>query len=171
MKNVGTIKGGVVTPQQFGIKPITDSPIRTTDAAIANGNAMLISELEKRDTLIREPLTSVTYARDIPIKTGGGWVEFLSSLNIDYGVTGGSDNGLVSVALREYDVDINFSKIRLPEKHKKIKELIHPEVIMDIIKDTNIELPVLLAMWLSFSASNTRAEKVNVNTGRIYNDT
>ena len=96
MKNVGTIKGGVVTPQQFGIKPITDSPIRTTDAAIANGNAMLISELEKRDTLIREPLTSVTYARDIPIKTGGGWVEFLSSLNIDYGVTGGSDNGLVN---------------------------------------------------------------------------
>lgn len=98
MKNLGTIDGGIITTQQFGIPSIAGAPVRTTDAAIANGNAMLVSELEKRDPLVREPLTSVTYTRDIPIKTGGGWVEFLSSLNIDYGVTGGSDNGLVNAS-------------------------------------------------------------------------
>ena len=96
MKNIGTVNGGIVSPSSFGIKPVAGAPMRTTDAAIANGGAMLVSELEKRDPLIREPLTSVTYARDIPIKTGGGWVEFISALNIDYGVSGGSGDGLVN---------------------------------------------------------------------------
>lgn len=96
MKNIGTFDGGIVNGRNFGIKPITGAPLRTTDAAVANGGAMLASELEKRDTLVREPLTSVTYARDIPIKTGGGWVEFISALNIDFGVTGGSGDGTVN---------------------------------------------------------------------------
>lgn len=93
MKNIGTFDGGIVGG--FGIRPQSGTPIRTTDAAIANGGAFLISELEKRDPKIREPLTSITYARDIPMKTGGGWVEFISALNIDYGVTGGSADGAV----------------------------------------------------------------------------
>jgi hypothetical protein len=96
MKNIGTVNGGVVSPSSFGIRPMAGAPLRTTDAAIANGGAMLISELEKREPLIREPLTSVTYTRDIPIKSGGGWVEFISALNIDYGITGGSNDGVVN---------------------------------------------------------------------------
>jgi len=99
MKSLGTIRGTTVTPSTaFGIKPLGGAPLRTTDAAIANGGAMLASELEKRDPLIREPLTSVTYTRDIPIKAGGGWVEFISALSIDYAVTGGSDDGLVNAS-------------------------------------------------------------------------
>jgi hypothetical protein len=68
---------------------------RFTDGAIATAGAFLVSELEKRDPIVRVPLTSFTYARDIPIKTGGGWVDHTSNLNIDYGVTGGSGNGTV----------------------------------------------------------------------------
>lgn len=68
---------------------------RFTDGAIATAGAFLVSELEKRDPIVRVPLTSFTYARDIPIKIGGGWVDHTSNLNIDYGVTGGSGNGLV----------------------------------------------------------------------------
>lgn len=95
-QNVGTFNAApVVANQQFGIRPQMGAPVRTTDAAIANGNAMLISELEKRDTLIREPLKSITYPRDLPIKVGGGWVEFITALNIDYGVAGGSGDSLV----------------------------------------------------------------------------
>ncbi|GHV35102.1 hypothetical protein FACS1894187_07080 [Synergistales bacterium] len=94
MKNLGTFDGGVVGGG-MGIRPQSGSPVRITDAAIANGGAFLISELEKRDPKIREPLTSTTYPRDIPIKTGGGWVEFISSLNIDFGITGGSSSGAV----------------------------------------------------------------------------
>jgi hypothetical protein len=93
MKNLGTYDGGVVGG--MGIRPQSGAPIRLTDAAVANGGAFLISELEKRDPKIREPLTSTTYPRDIPIKTGGGWVEFISALNIDYGITGGSADGAV----------------------------------------------------------------------------
>lgn len=68
---------------------------RFTDGAIATAGSFLVSELEKRDPLVRVPLTSFTYARDIPIKTGGGWVDHTSNLNIDYGVTGGASNGTV----------------------------------------------------------------------------
>ena len=68
---------------------------RFTDGAIATAGTFLVSELEKRDPIVRVPLTSFTYARDIPIKTGGGWVDHTSNLNIDYGVTGGSGNGTV----------------------------------------------------------------------------
>jgi hypothetical protein len=69
---------------------------RFNDDAISTGGAFLVSELEKRDPKIREPLTSITYTRDVPIKVGGGWVEYVSALNIDFGVTGGSGNGTVS---------------------------------------------------------------------------
>ena len=68
---------------------------RFTDGAIQTAGAFLVSELEKRDPIVRVPLTSFTYARDIPIKIGGGWVDHTSNLNIDYGVTGGSGNGTV----------------------------------------------------------------------------
>lgn len=71
---------------------------RFTDAAVSSAGAFLISELEKRDPIVRVPLTSFTYARDIPVKTGGGWVDHTSNLNIDYGVTGGSGNGTVQAA-------------------------------------------------------------------------
>ncbi|MCL1867302.1 MAG: DUF2184 domain-containing protein [Oscillospiraceae bacterium] len=95
MRNLGTIPGQMVKPSAFGIKSPVGTPVRTTDAAIASGNTFLISELEKRDPKVREPLTSFTYARDIPIRVGGGWVESTSALNIDYGVTEGSDDSLV----------------------------------------------------------------------------
>lgn len=99
MKNLGTINGGMVGGGTSGggmaVRPQSGAPVRMTDAAIANGGAFLTSELEKRDPKIREPLTSTTYPRDIPIKTGGGWVEFISSLNIDFGITGGSGGGAV----------------------------------------------------------------------------
>lgn len=71
---------------------------RFTDAAVSSAGAFLVSELEKRDPIVRVPLTSFTYARDIPIKIGGGWVDHTSNLNIDYGVTGGSSNGTVQAS-------------------------------------------------------------------------
>lgn len=51
-------------------------------AVIQSGNAFLTSELEKRDPLIRKPLTSVTYPRDTPIEVGGGWVDYVSAMSV-----------------------------------------------------------------------------------------
>lgn len=64
-------------------------------ASIGNGMAYLNGELEKRDTKLNEPLSSVTFARDIPVKTGGGWIETTSNMFVDYATTGGNGNGLI----------------------------------------------------------------------------
>jgi len=66
------------------------------DAASSSPNAFLVSELEKRDPLIRTPLTTVTWAKNIPVRTGGGWVDYLSNLTIDYASAGDLDDQNVS---------------------------------------------------------------------------
>lgn len=89
-KNVGTFD---LNTMQGGAKPFA------MDAAgIASGQAFLTSELEKRDMLVRTPLTSFTYTRDIPIRVGGGWAEFVSAMNVGYGITGGSGDNLIQAS-------------------------------------------------------------------------
>lgn len=80
-------------------------------AGIASGQAFLVSELEKRDTLVRTPLTSFTYGRDLPVRVGGGWDEFVSAMSVSYGVTGGSgDLGHAAGANGVPMVQADFSK-------------------------------------------------------------
>lgn len=89
-QNVGTFD---LNTMQGGVKPFA------MDAAgIASGQAFLASELEKRDMLVRTPLTSFTYTRDLPIRVGGGWAEYVSAMNVGYGITGGSGDNLVQAA-------------------------------------------------------------------------
>ena len=87
-QNVGTFDAGVITSPGGAA---AGGNVMTMDAAgIASGMAFLESELEKRDPLLRKPLTSVTYPRDIVVKTGGGWVDYVSAQAVGYGITGGS---------------------------------------------------------------------------------
>ena len=89
-QNVGTFD---LNTMQGGAKPFA------MDAAgIASGQAFLTSELEKRDMLVRTPLTSFTYTRDLPIRVGGGWAEYVSAMNVGYGITGGSGDNLVQAS-------------------------------------------------------------------------
>ena len=90
-KNMGTTNGGV-----FSTPGVAGGPMTLDAAGIASGGAFLTSELEKRDTLIREPLTSVTYPRDIPVDVGGGWVDYVSAMSVAYGLTNGAQNGPVT---------------------------------------------------------------------------
>lgn len=91
--NVGTTNAGTFTmqsaPGAVGV-PTMDA------GGIASGNAFLVSELEKRDPMIRKPLTSFTYPRDIVIQTGGGWVDYVSAMAVSYGITGGAVNSPVT---------------------------------------------------------------------------
>ena len=64
--------------------------------------------------------------------------------------------GLVSAVLHKYRDDFNFNKIELPEVQPRVVELPPAREVLRIIKDTDIELPVLLAAWLSFSMSEVR---------------
>ena len=46
--------------------------------------------------------------------------------------------------------------IRLPKRQQKVKDYPEPGPVLDAIIGTSIELPCLLAMWLSFSMSEIR---------------
>lgn len=76
-------------------------------AAIAGGLAFLVSELEKLDSKLREPLTSTTYPRDIPISSGGGWVEALTVMNVDYSTSGSGEGGGVSNSIKRIQADVS----------------------------------------------------------------
>ena len=83
----------------------------TFDAgAVSSGLAFLVSELEKLDPLLREPLSSTTYPRDINIESGGGWVEATSAFNVDYGVSGGQSDGIGGVQNNIRRIQADFSK-------------------------------------------------------------
>lgn len=93
-QNVGTFDAGIFSPNWTGTGR---GGIPTMDAAgIASSGAFLVSELEKRDPIIRKPLTSVTYPRDIVIQTGGGWMDYASAMSVAYGMTGSSDASAIS---------------------------------------------------------------------------
>lgn len=92
-------------------KMTSDYPILSLDAAPggvatydAGGMAFLVGELEKRDEKLREPLSSETWPRDMPIKTGGGFVDSIASFNVSYGSSGGSADGLMANDTNELPV-------------------------------------------------------------------
>lgn len=57
--------------------------------------------------------------------------------------------GLLKSVLKMFNADINLNSIKLPKLRKKEKELPPFEEVFTIVKGTEIELPVLLAAWLS----------------------
>lgn len=62
--------------------------------------------------------------------------------------------GLISTVIHEfYPFEIN---VKLPQASTRVNEISMPDVIFNVVKGTDIELPVLLAMWLSFTMSEIR---------------
>lgn len=66
-----------------------------------------------------------------------------------------NEYGLITAVLNKYVPSLDCT-VKLPQKEKHFNELVAPEVIFSIVKDSEIELPVLLAMWLSFSISEIK---------------
>lgn len=64
------------------------------DASSGSGLAFLASQLELPDVKLVEPLASVTHVRDLPIKTGGGYVEELSAWAANYGSAANNNYGI-----------------------------------------------------------------------------
>lgn len=64
-------------------------------------------------------------------------------------------HALFSAAIKKYRPDFN-TDYTFPEIQRKFYDLIPPEKIWQAVYGTDIELPVLLAMWLSFTASEIR---------------
>lgn len=57
--------------------------------------------------------------------------------------------GLLRSVLKMYNADINLNCIVLPKVRKREAELPSFEELFSIVKGTSVELPVLLAVWLS----------------------
>ena len=64
--------------------------------------------------------------------------------------------GLITAVLNKYRPGLNLNEIELPKVPDRIVELPSAGDILRIVRGTEIELPVLLAMWLSFSMSEVR---------------
>ncbi len=79
--------------------------------AVMDNMAFLVGELEKIDAKLLEPLTSFTYPRDITLKNGGGWVQYASTIDVDYATTGGNEFGIQAPSATEISrVQANLNK-------------------------------------------------------------
>lgn len=71
--------------------------------------------------------------------------------------------GLISATLRAQGMHFD---LRLPKVHRKNRLLPEPQEVIKLIIGTNIELPCLLAMWMSLR----EAEIIGLTLGSIHGD-
>ena len=64
----------------------------------------LLHELEKIDEKILEPLTGTDWPRDMPVITGGGLMESVAAIDIDYASSGGEEDNLFTEAANDIPV-------------------------------------------------------------------
>ena len=80
-----------------------------------------------------------------------------------------NEYGLISSSLKAI-CNKSFN-VKLPKVQTKPKELPSPEAVISLLRGTSIELPCLLAMWLSFSMSEIRGFRCSsIRDGYIYVD-
>ena len=72
--------------------------------AASDSYTFLIRELEKVDGKILEPLTGTDWPRDMPVVTGGGLLESISSIDVTYASTGGDEDNLFFEAANDIPV-------------------------------------------------------------------
>lgn len=64
--------------------------------------------------------------------------------------------GLIVSVINAFAPGTLSKKVKPPKEKPVFKELLSPDAIIKVITGTSIELPALLAMWLSFSESEIR---------------
>ena len=69
--------------------------MRANDRMVNDALAFLEKQLEKCDPKILEPLKATLWPRDMPVKTGGGFLENVSFVDVQYATTGNGSNGLI----------------------------------------------------------------------------
>ena len=91
-----------------------------------------------------------------------------------------SSVALLGSALSLQDIDINLKRITLPPARKKKRSIPSAEQVLRAVIGSDIELPCLLAMWLSLRISEVRGlqfcdisengEYISVNRVKLYID-
>ena len=80
------------------------APSRSLRRAANDSYTFLRKELERVDEAILEPLACVDWPRDMPVITGGGLTETISSIDVTYASTGGEEDNLIFEAANEIPV-------------------------------------------------------------------
>lgn len=76
-------------------------------------------------------------------------------------------NGLLSAALKTYFPEFRYT-VTLPKVQKRVRELPLPEDVMPLFIGTDIEIPVLLAVWLGLRMSEiTGLKRSDIVNGKI----
>ena len=105
----------------------------------------LMKELEKVDEKILEPLTGTDWPRDMPVITGGGLIESISSIDVSYASTGLEDNNIITDPANDIPViqaDFNknvartfnfaeYMSIGITEKEKMVTNIIRSSAAMN----------------------------------------
>ena len=78
--------------------------VRANDRMAMDGFAFLEKQLEKVDDKILEPLNATLWPRDMPVKTGGGFVENVASIDVNYASSGNGEDSLIWDATNDIPV-------------------------------------------------------------------
>lgn len=113
---------------------------------------------------------------DINVKVLQDWINEMSMTKSPKTVR--NYFGFATAVLMYNDIIINRRKIMLPQKTRKFKRLPTPEEVVSSVKGTDIELPVMLGMWLGMRMSEIRGIKksdidgniLSINRVRVYVD-
>lgn len=101
--NIGQMNGQMITHR--GFTATGGRVIKARDGKMSTGLAFLRGELEKLDEKIRQPLSTKSWTRDLPVKVGGGWVETISAMGINYGIQGGGmEDSIIAGGVNEIPV-------------------------------------------------------------------
>lgn len=121
------------------------------------------------DSYSRVRKNCLQYVIDVPVKQLTSQ-QMQIAVNLDSArlspKTVRSAYGLFSSAIKIFRPDINF-KITLPAKQKKFKELPTVEDVINAVKGTEIELPCMLALWLSLRMSEVRGIRYSDIAGDV----
>ncbi len=74
----------------MNVKSILPREVRANDSY-----TFLMSELEKTDQAILEPLSGTDWPRDMSVITGNGLIESIASIDVVYGSSGGEDDCII----------------------------------------------------------------------------
>ena len=69
--------------------------MRANDRFVNDAFAFLEKQLEKVDSKILEPLNATLWPRDMPVKTGGGFLENVSTVDVSYASSGNGEGSLI----------------------------------------------------------------------------
>ena len=159
------------------------SRILTPSRRLAVGDAynFLMKELEKCDEKILEPLSCVDWPRDMPVVTGGGLVESVSSIDVTYASTGGEDDNLVfdeanDIPIIQADLSKSVARaynwaeyisISLLEREKMMGIGRDPEVFLNKGIHLHFDKSVDRNVYMGFDKVNSTGLCNNSNITRI----